>query len=71
MGDIEKAFLNTEVDKEDRDFLRLLWLGDMSDRSSEIAVYRFCNVVFDLNVSHFLLNTMLRQHVCYAAKCNN
>ena len=68
---MEKAFLNTEVDKEDRDFLRLLWLGDMSDRSSEIAVYRFCNVVFDLNASHFLLNAMLKQHVCYAEKCNN
>ena len=70
MGDIEKAFLNTKVDKEDR-FPKALWLGDMSDRSSEIAVYCFCNVVFHLNASHFLLNVMLRQHICYAAKCNN
>ena len=70
MGDIEKAFLNTKVDKEDR-FPKALWLGDMSDRSSKIAVYCFCNVVFHLNASHFLLNAMLRQHICYAAKCNN
>ena len=63
IGDIEKAFLNMEVDKEDRDFLRFLWLDGVSDPSSEIVVYRFCRVVFGLNASPFLLNATLRHHI--------
>ena len=51
IGDIEKAFLNIEVDKRDRDFLRFLWLEDVHDPSSKISVYRFCRVVFGLNAS--------------------
>ena len=43
IGDIEKAFLNIGVDKADRDCLRFLWL----------SVYRFCRVVFGLNVRPF------------------
>ena len=60
IGNIEKAFLNIEVDKEDRHSLRFLWLDDASDPSSEIVVYRFCRVVFGLNASPFLLNATLR-----------
>ena len=63
IGDILKAFLNIEVDKEDRDFLRFLWLDGVSDPSSEIVVYRFCRVVFGLNASPFLLNATLRHHI--------
>ena len=31
IGDIEKAFLNIEVDKEGRDFLRFLWSNNVRD----------------------------------------
>jgi hypothetical protein len=34
VGDIEKAFLNVEVDEADRNFLRFLWLEDPNDPSS-------------------------------------
>ena len=61
--DVEKAFLNIEVDKEDRDFLRFLWLDHMSDPSSKILIYHFCRVVFGLNTSPFLLNATLRHHI--------
>ena len=63
IGDIEKAFLNIEVDKGDRDFLRFLWLEDVHDPSSKISVYRFCRVVFGLTASPFLLNATLRHHI--------
>ena len=62
-GDIEKAFLNIEVDKEDRDFLRFLWFDDVYHPPSKVVVYRFCRVVFGLNASPFLLNATLRHHI--------
>lgn len=63
VGDIEKAFLNIEVDKADGDFLRFPWLENASQPESKIAVYRFCRVVFGLNASPFRLNATLRYHI--------
>ena len=63
VGDIEKAFLNIEVDEEDRDYLRFLWVRDPVGRDLDIVAYRFCRVVFGLNASPFLLNATLRYHI--------
>ena len=63
IGDIEKAFLNIDVDKRDRDCLRFLWCEDVHKPDSKIVVYRFCRVVFGLNASPFLLNATLRHHI--------
>ena len=63
IGDIEKAFLNIEVDKEDRDFLRFLWFDDVYDPTSKVVLYRFYFVVFGLNASPFLLNATLRDQI--------
>jgi hypothetical protein len=63
VGDIEKAFLNVEVDEADRDCLRFLWVGDIESERLETVVYRFCRVVFGLNASPFLLNATIRHHV--------
>ena len=60
IGNIEKAFLNVEVDKADRDCLRFLWLEDVHKPDSQIAVYRFSSIVFGLNASPFLFNATLR-----------
>ena len=30
VADIEKAFLNTEVDKQQRDLMRFLWIDDIN-----------------------------------------
>ena len=48
VADIEKAFLNVEVNKEDRDCLRFLWVNDndILNDDREVIVYRFCRVVF-------------------------
>ena len=48
-----------KADKADRNFLGFLWL----ENTSKIAVYRFCHVVFGLNVSPFLLKATLRYHI--------
>ena len=63
IGDIEKAFLNVEVDKADRDCLRFLWLEDVHKPDPQIAVYRFSRNMFGLNASPFLLNATLRHHI--------
>ena len=63
VADIEKAFLNIEVDRKDRDCLRFLWVEDPFDDSSPIGIFRLCHIVFGVNCSPFLLNGTLRIHL--------
>ena len=63
VADIEKAFLNVEIDQADRDVLRFLWVKDIHNENSPIEVYRFNRVVFGVNSSPFLLNGVLRHHI--------
>ena len=60
---IEKAFLNIEVDKQQRDLMRFLWIEDIDNEDPNIIIYRFCRVIFDINCSPFLLNATLKYHV--------
>ena len=46
VGDIEKAFLNVEIHKEDSDCLIFSWYKDINDADSEVKVYRFNRVAF-------------------------
>lgn len=62
VGDIEKVFFNVSVDKSDWDCFCFLWLEDFLD-VLKIVVYRFCWVVFGLNVLFFLFNVMLRYYI--------
>ena len=40
-ADIEKAFLNIEIDSGHKDFLRFLWVDDVDQESPEIKLLRF------------------------------
>ena len=51
--DIEKTFLNVEVDKKDRDCLRFLWSEDPYDMETAYKIYRFSRVVLGVNSSPF------------------
>ena len=62
-ADVEKAFLNIEIDPEHRDFLRFLWVDDVDKESPEIKLLRFTRVVFGVNASPFILNATIRHHV--------
>ena len=62
-GDIEKAFLNVSVDPRDRDYLRFLWVDDVTRRHPNIQVYRFARVAFGVFSSPFLLNATIRHHL--------
>ena len=63
IADIQQAFLNIEVAKEDRDAMRFLWYSDICTRDGIIDVYRFCKVIFGAGPSPFLLNGTLRHHI--------
>ena len=63
VADIEKAFLNIGVKEQDPDFLRLLWVNDVSQENAPPWVLRFTRVVFGLRSSQFHLNATLQYHL--------
>ena len=63
IADIEKAFLNIEIDANDRDCLRFLWIDDIKSKTPEIEVFKCNRVVFGVNSSPFILNAVLRHHI--------
>ena len=69
ISDIKSAFLQIEVNKSDRDFLRFFWIID-----GQVTVFIHCRVVFGLSCSPFLLSAMISSHLETAyekAKTNN
>ena len=46
IGDLEKAFLNVEVNPEQRNLLRFLWINDISSSNPEVIILRFTRLVF-------------------------
>ena len=63
VADIEKAFLNIGVKEQDRDFLWVLWVKDVSQENAPPWVLRFTRVVFGLRSSQFHLNATLQYHL--------
>ena len=62
-ADVEKAFLNIEIDPEHRDFVRFLWVKDLNKENLEVMELRFARVVFGVNSSPFILNATIRHHL--------
>ena len=63
MADIKQAFLRVGVKEGDRDFLRFLWVQDISADDPVIEAYRFTTLVFGLTCSPLLLNATLKHHL--------
>ena len=63
VSDIEKAFLNIEINTEDRDCFRFLWLKDIKSKDPQVVIYRFNQLVFGCNSSRFLLSCVLRHYI--------
>lgn len=62
-GDIEKAFLMVGIEPADRDYLRFLWLQNITDDPPRIAMLRFTRVVCGVRSSPFLLNATINHHM--------
>ncbi|UYV83291.1 hypothetical protein LAZ67_23000423 [Cordylochernes scorpioides] len=61
VADIEKAFLQISVAKEDRQFLRFLWWED--GKQKNLRIYQHKRVVFGVTSSPFLLAATLKLHL--------
>uniref|UniRef100_A0A183U8J5 Reverse transcriptase domain-containing protein n=1 Tax=Toxocara canis TaxID=6265 RepID=A0A183U8J5_TOXCA len=66
-ADIEKAFLQLELQEPDRDACRFLWLRNPGNIGAEIErnlqAYRFCRVPFGATSRPFLLAAVLKTHL--------
>eukprot|EP00112_Aurelia_sp_Birch-Aquarium-sp1_P000095 Seg1007.4 transcript_id=Seg1007.4/GoldUCD/mRNA.D3Y31 product="hypothetical protein" protein_id=Seg1007.4/GoldUCD/D3Y31 len=63
LGDVEKAFLQIEVNKEDRDAMRFLWVKDIHQELPEICELRSTRVIFGSGPSPFLLGATIKEHM--------
>ena len=71
LADSKQAFLNVEISKEHRDFLRFLWYENVNSESdAKLIVYRFLRVVFGVTSSPFLLNGTIRHHLFKYLSCH-
>ena len=57
LADIEKAFLQIELNERDREVTKFLWLKDVRRplTTDNLAIFRFQRVAFDIISSPFLL----------------
>ena len=49
VADIQKAVLNREVNEQQRDLMRFLWVDDIDSEDPNIVIYRFTRVIFGMN----------------------
>ena len=69
IGDIEKAYLQIQLEEKHRDLLRFLWFKDIKNldpdnfENNEIQEFHNCCVLFGLKPSAFLLAATLIKHI--------
>ncbi|XP_077866719.1 uncharacterized protein LOC144355197 [Saccoglossus kowalevskii] len=59
-SDIEKAFLQIQIDPDDRKFIKFLWLSDANNVNSEFITLQFKTNLFGARSSPFILNATVR-----------
>ena len=62
-ADIEKAFLQVQLEERDYDMTRFLWLTNINDPNSDLTTYRFKSVLFGATFSPFILNATMSKHL--------
>ena len=61
--DIEKAFLQIEINEADHDFLRFLWFDDVNKPNADIIQMRCKVLLFGLSPSSNILSTVIQRHI--------
>lgn len=72
-ADIEKAFLQISLRKEDRDAVRFLWYGEVPTKKNpnpSLEVWRMTRVPFGVTSSPFLLAATIRHHLGMMDNCS-
>ena len=62
-GDIEKAFLQLQIRKEDRDVMRFFFPQDINDPSSKMKTFRYRVLMFGASSSPYLLAAVIQVHL--------
>ena len=65
-ADIEKAFLQIELNIKDRDATRFLWFKDINKSVKDpnnLTIYRFCRILLGVAPSPYLLNATIQHYV--------
>ena len=62
-GDIQKAFLQIRVHKQNRDAQQVLWYDNLTDRNK--AEYRFMSVIFGATSSLYIFGATAEAHQGY------
>ena len=63
IADIEKAYLQVQINPNDRDALRFLWFDDRTKDKPSIVQYRYCRLVFGLTCTPAILTETIQHHV--------
>ena len=63
IADIEKAFLQVQINESDRDMVRFLWFDDIGKENPAVVEYRYCRLVFGLTCSPSILAETIKHHV--------
>ena len=62
ISDIKQAYLNVEVNENNRNFLRFLCVDYVNSQTPNIITYRFTRVIFGMNSSQYLLAAVILKH---------
>ena len=62
-SDIKSAFLNVRIQKSFRNFVRFLWIDDVTKRNPKIVEKRFTSVPFGVTNSPFCLSATIVVHL--------